>query len=73
RDHCGPHHRRPAGDTGFVCVPHGVVIDGEQLLHSHVGLRGGPAPVRRFLPGAQARDAPSPAVRATRSRAALDR
>lgn len=25
-------------------------IDGEQLFCSHVALRGGPAPVRRFLP-----------------------
>ncbi len=41
---------RPGGDVGFVGVPHGVAIDGEELFHSHVGLRGGPAPVRRYLP-----------------------
>ncbi|MGY4976312.1 zinc-dependent alcohol dehydrogenase family protein [Streptomyces sp. 900105755] len=41
---------RPGGDIGFVGVPHDVAIDGEQLFFSHVGLRGGPAPVRRFLP-----------------------
>ena len=41
---------RPGGNVGFVGVPHGVTIDGEELFYSHVGLRGGPAPVRRFLP-----------------------
>ncbi|GAA4054818.1 zinc-dependent alcohol dehydrogenase family protein [Actinomadura miaoliensis] len=41
---------RPGGNVGFVGVPHDVRIDGEELFFSHVGLRGGPAPVRRFLP-----------------------
>jgi threonine dehydrogenase-like Zn-dependent dehydrogenase len=41
---------RPGGFVGFVGVPHGVNIPGEELFFSHVGLRGGPAPVRRFLP-----------------------
>ncbi|MER7841336.1 zinc-dependent alcohol dehydrogenase family protein [Streptomyces sp. NPDC096040] len=41
---------RPGGNVGFVGVPHGVSLDGEQLFHSHVGLRGGPAPVREYLP-----------------------
>ncbi len=41
---------RPGGNVGFVGVPHGVQIDGEELFYSHVALRGGPAPVRRFLP-----------------------
>jgi threonine dehydrogenase-like Zn-dependent dehydrogenase len=41
---------RPGGFVGFVGVPHGVSIPGEELFYSHVGLRGGPAPVRRFLP-----------------------
>jgi threonine dehydrogenase-like Zn-dependent dehydrogenase len=41
---------RPGGNVGFVGVPHGVEIPGEELFFSHVGLRGGPAPVRRFLP-----------------------
>lgn len=27
-----------------------VAIDGQELFFSHVGLRGGPAPVRRYLP-----------------------
>jgi threonine dehydrogenase-like Zn-dependent dehydrogenase len=41
---------RPGGNVGFVGVPHGVEVDGQELFFSHVGLRGGPAPVRRFLP-----------------------
>ena len=41
---------RPGGNVGFVGLPHGVEINGTELFHSHVGLRGGPAPVRRFLP-----------------------
>ena len=44
------HSTRPGGDIGFVGVPHGVEIDGVELFYSHVALRGGPAPVRRFLP-----------------------
>jgi threonine dehydrogenase-like Zn-dependent dehydrogenase len=31
-------------------MPHGVELAGEELLYSHVGVRGGPAPIRRFLP-----------------------
>jgi threonine dehydrogenase-like Zn-dependent dehydrogenase len=41
---------RPGGSIGYVGVPHGVEIPGEELFYSHVGIRGGPAPVRRFLP-----------------------
>jgi threonine dehydrogenase-like Zn-dependent dehydrogenase len=41
---------RPGGSVGFVGVPHGVRIDGAELFSSHVGLRGGPAPVRAYLP-----------------------
>ncbi|MFI0789808.1 zinc-dependent alcohol dehydrogenase family protein [Streptomyces lydicus] len=41
---------RPGGNVGFVGVPHDVTLDGTELFYSHVGLRGGPAPVRRFLP-----------------------
>lgn len=41
---------RPGGNVGFVGVPHDVAIDGEELFYSHVGLRGGPAPVRGYLP-----------------------
>jgi threonine dehydrogenase-like Zn-dependent dehydrogenase len=41
---------RPGGYIGYVGVPHGVSLDGEQLFYSHVHLHGGPAPVRRYLP-----------------------
>jgi threonine dehydrogenase-like Zn-dependent dehydrogenase len=37
---------RSGGNVGFVGVPHGV----QKLFYSHAALRGGPAPVRRFLP-----------------------
>jgi len=41
---------RPGASVGFVGVPHGVELDGQELFFSHVRLHGGPAPVRRFLP-----------------------
>lgn len=41
---------RPGGSVGYVGVPHGVELQGEELFHSHVRLHGGPAPVRRYLP-----------------------
>jgi threonine dehydrogenase-like Zn-dependent dehydrogenase len=41
---------RPGGSVGYVGVPHGVELKGEDLFHTHVRLHGGPAPVRRFLP-----------------------
>jgi threonine dehydrogenase-like Zn-dependent dehydrogenase len=41
---------RPGGHVGYVGVPHGVQLDGEELFYSHVHLHGGPAPARRFLP-----------------------
>ncbi len=44
------HSARPGGSVGFVGVPHEVALDGQELFFSHVGLRGGPAPVRRYLP-----------------------
>jgi threonine dehydrogenase-like Zn-dependent dehydrogenase len=44
------HAARPGGTVGFVGLPHGVEIDGGELFDTMVGLRGGPAPVRRFLP-----------------------
>ena len=37
---------RPGGSVGYVGVPHGVSLDGQQLFFSHVRLHGGPAPVR---------------------------
>jgi threonine dehydrogenase-like Zn-dependent dehydrogenase len=44
------HATRPGGSVGYVGVPHGVELNGEQLFFTHVRLHGGPAPVRRFLP-----------------------
>jgi threonine dehydrogenase-like Zn-dependent dehydrogenase len=41
---------RAGGAVGFVGVPHGVTLDGDDLFRSHVRVLGGPAPVRRFLP-----------------------
>jgi threonine dehydrogenase-like Zn-dependent dehydrogenase len=41
---------RPGGYVGYVGVSHGVELSGEGMFFSHVHLRGGPAPVRRFLP-----------------------
>jgi threonine dehydrogenase-like Zn-dependent dehydrogenase len=41
---------RPGGHVGFVGVPHGVQLDGQDLFFRHVHLHGGPAPVRRYLP-----------------------
>jgi len=41
---------RPGAMVGYVGVPHGVELDGQQLFFSQVGMLGGPAPVRRFLP-----------------------
>jgi threonine dehydrogenase-like Zn-dependent dehydrogenase len=41
---------RPGGSVGYVGVPHGVKLNGEELFFAHVHLHGGPAPVRRFLP-----------------------
>ncbi len=44
------HATRPGGSVGYVGVPHGVELNGEDLFYTHVRLHGGPAPVRRFLP-----------------------
>jgi len=41
---------RPGGSIGYVGVPHGVALDGQQLFYALVRLHGGPAPVRRYLP-----------------------
>ena len=41
---------RPGGSIGYVGVPHGVALDGQQLFFAHVNLHGGPAPVRQYLP-----------------------
>ena len=41
---------RPGGSIGYVGVPHGVELNGQELFFTHVHLHGGPAPVRRYLP-----------------------
>lgn len=41
---------RPGGVVGYVGVPHGVELPVQEMFFSNVGLRGGPAPVRHFLP-----------------------
>lgn len=41
---------RKGGYVGYVGVPHGVELNGEELFYAHVHLHGGPAPVRRYLP-----------------------
>jgi len=41
---------RPGGVVGYVGVPHGVELPVVKMFFSNVGLRGGPAPVRQFLP-----------------------
>jgi threonine dehydrogenase-like Zn-dependent dehydrogenase len=44
------HSARAGGSVGYVGVPHGVELDGQELFYAHVHLHGGPAPVRRYLP-----------------------
>lgn len=41
---------RAGGHVGYVGVPHGVALKGEELFFKHVHLHGGPAPVRKYLP-----------------------
>jgi threonine dehydrogenase-like Zn-dependent dehydrogenase len=41
---------RPGGGVGFVGVPHGVEVPIRKLFDKNVGVRGGMAPVRRYLP-----------------------
>ncbi|MCR1780930.1 zinc-dependent alcohol dehydrogenase family protein [Nocardioides carbamazepini] len=41
---------RPGGGVGFVGAPHGVEISARTLFDKNVGVRGGMAPVRRYLP-----------------------
>ena len=44
------HATRVGGHVGYVGVPHGVLLKGEELFFEHVHLHGGPAPVRQYLP-----------------------
>ena len=41
---------RLGGSIGYVDVPHGVELNGQELFFTHVRLHGGPAPVHNFLP-----------------------
>lgn len=41
---------RHGGCVGYVGVPHGVELHGQELFFAHVHPHGGPAPVRRYLP-----------------------
>jgi threonine dehydrogenase-like Zn-dependent dehydrogenase len=41
---------RPGSTVGFVGVPHGVQLPVGRMFSKNVGLRGGVAPVRRYLP-----------------------
>ncbi|WP_193606910.1 zinc-dependent alcohol dehydrogenase family protein [Nocardioides lijunqiniae] len=41
---------RPGSTVGFVGVPHGVELPVRRMFQKNVGLRGGMAPVRRYLP-----------------------
>jgi len=44
------HSTCPGGSVGYVGMPHGVELNGEELFFAHVRLHGGAAPVRRYLP-----------------------
>lgn len=41
---------RPGATVGFVGVPHGVELPVHRMFQKNVGLAGGMAPVRRYLP-----------------------
>jgi threonine dehydrogenase-like Zn-dependent dehydrogenase len=41
---------RPGSAVGFVGVPHGVVVPIDTMFSRNVALRGGTAPVRRYIP-----------------------
>ena len=41
---------RPGGQVGFVGVPHGVELPVRRMFQKNIGLAGGVAPVRRYLP-----------------------
>ena len=42
--------RRPGSTVGFVGVPHGVEPPLRRMFSQNIGLAGGMAPVRRYLP-----------------------
>jgi threonine dehydrogenase-like Zn-dependent dehydrogenase len=41
---------RPGATVGFVGVPHGVELPIRRMFQKNIGLAGGMAPVRRYLP-----------------------
>jgi threonine dehydrogenase-like Zn-dependent dehydrogenase len=41
---------RPGSTVGFVGVPHGVELPVRRMFQRNIGLAGGMAPVRRYLP-----------------------
>ena len=41
---------RPGGVVGCVGVPHGVELPARDMFFRNIGIRGGPAPVRQYLP-----------------------
>jgi threonine dehydrogenase-like Zn-dependent dehydrogenase len=41
---------RPGATVGYVGVPHGVEIPVDTIFFRNIGVRGGPAPVRAYLP-----------------------
>ena len=41
---------RPGSMVGFVGVPHGVEVPIDTMFGRNIGLRGGAAPVRRYIP-----------------------
>ena len=41
---------RPGSTVGFVGVPHGVELPVRRMFQKNVGLAGGMAPVRAYLP-----------------------
>jgi threonine dehydrogenase-like Zn-dependent dehydrogenase len=41
---------RPGSMVGYVGVPHGIEIPVENIFYRNVGVHGGPAPVRAYIP-----------------------
>src|SRR3954468_14805026 len=41
---------RPGSTVGYVGVPHGVELPVERMFFGNVGVQGGPAPARAYLP-----------------------
>jgi threonine dehydrogenase-like Zn-dependent dehydrogenase len=41
---------RPGATVGFVGVPHGVELPIRRMFQKNIGLAGGMAPVRQYLP-----------------------